>query len=178
MAGEEILYNRYGQALFEAAREEKKLEEVLEGIKLLNEEFFGNEKFYSLMVHPLISREEKKNIIGEILQKLDIGYPLDNFLYLLIDEQRMDILSRIFSRYMELYQTEKQYVHVSVETAGELSPHDKHLLIEALQKKLRKDVEIEYKINPTLLGGAYIRWQNIVYNGTVRQKLATLKEFV
>ena len=178
MASEEILHNRYAQALLEVARNEKKLDEIMQSLTLLSENFVKDKKFHSLLINPLISREEKKNIFDEILQKFKMEYPLNSFLYLLIDERREDLLHGIFLRYRDLYRIEKHRIHVYAETARELSPNEKHQLREALQKRLKKEVEIELAVKPELLGGLSIRWQNIIHNDTVQGKLSMLKELI
>lgn len=178
MESEEILSTRYAQGLFEVAKQENRLEEVMKYLQLLTESFYKDKDFYKILTHPLISREEKKSIFNEILQKFRITYPLESFIYLLIDERRENLLDGIFSSFRQFYRREKHCLHVYIETADEISSPERQMLYEALQKKFKRQIEIELSVRPDILGGIYIRLQNTVYDDTVKRKLAMLKESI
>jgi ATP synthase F1 delta subunit len=178
MPSKETLHNRYALALFEVAKKEKKLDEIMKGLEFLSEEFLKDKKFHNILLNPLVSRKEKKDIFNEILHKFKISYPLDSFLHLLVNSRRENLLHAVFLRYRDLYQLEKQLMQVYVETAMELSPHEKHLLNEALKKRFKRAVEIEATVKPKLLGGIFIRWKDIIYNDTLHGKLEQFGEII
>jgi F-type H+-transporting ATPase subunit delta len=63
-----------------------------------------------------------------------------------------------------------------VESATQLNSNLSNLLITKLKSRYGDDLTIEFKTNPTLLGGLRVKLADDVWDGSVRNRLRTLQE--
>jgi F-type H+-transporting ATPase subunit delta len=100
-----------------------------------------------------------------------------NFLQLLVQNNRLSILPEIETLFNESYASLENISEVKVVTATDVSESFRQKLKLALAKRLSSNVNIQYDINPSILGGAIISIGNQVIDGSVRGKLSRLQEF-
>ena len=65
-------------------------------------------------------------------------------------------------------------VHLTIDTAFDLSPDEQQKLIDALSKKLERKVELETTVDQSLIGGVIVRTGDLVIDASVRGKLARM----
>ena len=82
----------------------------------------------------------------------------------------------VLQDYQRLLRLEVAKRHAVVESASELNSTLSNLLITKLKARYGDDLTIEFKTNPTLLGGMRIKLGDDVWDGTVRNRLRTLQE--
>ena len=96
-----VIADRYAQALFEVGEETQTTSELYqelnELVKILNE----NNDFYSFLKSPLISSEDKKQVIQNIF-KDQLSDSMNNFLKIVIDKDRMSAIENIKKSYKNL----------------------------------------------------------------------------
>jgi F-type H+-transporting ATPase subunit delta len=78
--------------------------------------------------------------------------------------------------YQRLVRLEVEKRHAVVESATELNSNLSNLLITKLKARYGDDLTIEFKTNPTLLGGLRVKLADDVWDGSVRNRLRTLQE--
>jgi F-type H+-transporting ATPase subunit delta len=78
--------------------------------------------------------------------------------------------------YQRLVRLEVEKRHALVESATELNSNMSNLLITKLKARYGDDLTIEFKTNPTLLGGLRVKLADDVWDGSVRNRLRTLQE--
>lgn len=82
----------------------------------------------------------------------------------------------IVVRFEEIWQKEKSELAATAESARELSGATKKMLLEYLEARSgRKNITLSEKINPALLGGAILRYDNRLVDMSVKNVLANLK---
>ena len=165
----------YAEALFEAAREREELEGVLEDL----EEFVGvlreNEELQLFFYGGQITEREKRKAIDALTE--DMTLSTTNFLKVLSDNGREDILEEVLVRYEELVKEHLGKIEVEVTTAVELSDEEIDSLKERLGRILEgREVILETRVDPDLLGGAVFRFGGRMVDGSVRGQLQNLRE--
>jgi F-type H+-transporting ATPase subunit delta len=165
----------YAEALFEAAREREELEGVLEDL----EEFVGalreNEELQLFFYGGQIPEREKRKAIDALTE--DMTLSTTNFLKLLSDNGREEILEEVLLRYEELVKEHLGKIEVEVTTAVELSDEELDRLKERLGRILEgREVILETRVDPDLLGGAVFRFGGRMVDGSVRGQLQNLRE--
>ncbi|ABD83224.1 F0F1 ATP synthase subunit delta [Saccharophagus degradans] len=99
-----------------------------------------------------------------------------NFIHVLADNRRLALLPEI-SVLFDLYKAnQEKSLDVTVETAFEIDAATEKKLVEALSKKLDREVTLSTAVDKALLGGALIRAGDTVIDGSVRGRLAKLAE--
>ncbi len=97
-----------------------------------------------------------------------------NFLKLLIENNRLEVLPDIAALYEVMKSDAEGAVDVDVTSVEPVSDEYKERLAESLRKKLGRDVRMHFSIDESLIGGALIRAGDLVIDGTVRGRLDQL----
>jgi F-type H+-transporting ATPase subunit delta len=99
-----------------------------------------------------------------------------NLLAILVENDRLTALPEIAAQFDVLKALAENRVKVTLVSAVELERGVAEQVTQALQKRLGRTVELELSVDPTLLGGAIIRAQDMVIDGSVRTRLQRLAE--
>ena len=97
-----------------------------------------------------------------------------NFIRALAANKRLAFLPEIAVRYEQLRADAERTVDVTVTSAVELSATQQQHYTQAMKKRLDREVRLHCTIDPTLLGGAVVRADDLVIDGSVRAGLAQL----
>jgi F-type H+-transporting ATPase subunit delta len=82
----------------------------------------------------------------------------------------------VLKDYQRLVRLEVAKRHAVVESATQLNSNLSNLLITKLKSRYGNDLTIEFRTNPTLLGGLRVKLADDVWDGSVRNRLRTLQE--
>lgn len=171
----EIASKRYSQSLFEAALEQEKLDLVFEELAELKRVIEDNQAFFKVLEYPFITFDEKNKIIDEVFSKR-FNFIICDFLKVLIEKDRVNILNEILRDFEELYYDFKKLLKVQVITAFELKEEYKEKLILKLKEVFKQDIVIEVSIDTTIVGGLFIRAKDKIIDATVKGKLDRMKD--
>lgn len=167
---------RYAKALFEVARENGIIERVagdLGGfLRILGEE----RKLAKLLRHPGIGPEIKSDLLDEICRRMRFSRQVKDFLKLLLTKKRLGQLAEIFKDFQQMVLEFDEKVHILVECAHPLSSRSKGSLRDRLKEVLAREVVLNMKVNPALIGGLRIRFGDTVYDGSVKRRLELIRE--
>jgi F-type H+-transporting ATPase subunit delta len=165
----------YAEALFEAAREREELEEVLEELKEFVEALRESEELRLFFYGGQTPEREKRRAIDALTE--DMALPTTNFLKVLSDNGREEILEEALVRYEELVKEHLGRIEVEVTTAIELSDEEFDRIKERLGKILEgREVILHTRVDPGLLGGAVFRFGGRMLDSSVRGQLISLRE--
>lgn len=172
----ELLHDRYGRALFMCAQADGTLDKVMEELEILSAEWVEDKKFKRFFTHPLIGRDEKKNVIEKLIRRKKYCDTILDFLKVLIDNKRESLIHGVFLRYRDLYDEFRDRIRVFVETARLLTRDEKNFLREILTLKFREETHVEIKRNPELIGGISVKYRDRIYDYSIESQLRRLEE--
>ncbi len=109
------------------------------------------------------------------LEKSEIETVTRRFVELLASRQRLGLLPDIIRAYETASKKAEGVETIAVTTASEPSPHTAESIVKALEKTAGAAVEIEWKTDPTLIGGAVIRRRDTLLDASVKRRLELLK---
>jgi len=165
----------YAEALFEAAREREELEEVLGDLQEFAEALHESEELRLFFYGGQIPEREKRRAIDALTE--DMALSTRNFLKILSDNGREEILEEVLVRYEELVKEHLDKVEVEVTTAVELSEEELERVRERLGKMLEgREVILHTSVDPNILGGAVFRFGGRMVDSSVRGQLVSLRE--
>ena len=90
---------RYARAFFEIAEGEKKLEQYYNELRQFSSIVESNKDLGGFLANPVFDQESKKKVLDKIIGKLSLSKMTINFLNLLIDKRRIDVLPDIETCY-------------------------------------------------------------------------------
>ena len=165
----------YAEALFEAAREREELEEVLGDLQEFVAALHESEELRLFFYGGQIPEREKRRAIDALTE--DMTLSTRNFLKVLSDNGREEILEEVLLRYEELVKEHLGKVEVEVTTAVELSEEELERVRERLGKMLEgREVILQTSVDPNILGGAVFRFGGRMVDSSVRGQLQSLRE--
>lgn len=164
----------YGAALFEAAQEtgkkEQIMEEATEVLGILQQE----PDLHAFINYPAVSAQEKKTVIDNIFGG-KICDELLNFIYVLIDKRRTMRFENMIKVYKKLMDKEEGYSYgtvYSVEPLGETRMRE----LEADASKLfASNVRLTNEIEPKLIGGIKMLVDGKMIDISIRKKFDDLQ---
>jgi len=168
--------NRYSEALFEVAKEENKLEKVVNDLSLFNDIFQTNKEFKIVMETSAVSKEEKKEIIEDIAKKGNFDKITENFLKLLIDKSKIKFIPTIFEVFNKKYRDFIGIADYEIVSAIELDTKIINNIKQKLEEKTGKKIEIKNKVDEEIIGGIIIKTEGLIYDGSLKSHLLKIKE--
>ena len=167
----------YAEALFEAAREHDDLEDVLENLKEFAGALKESEELRLFFYGGQVPEREKRRAIDALTEGM--AGTTTNFLKVLSDNGREEILDEVLLRYEELLREHLGRIEVEVTTAVELTEEEKERIKERLAGALEgREVILDTKVDPDILGGAVFRFGGRMVDGSLRGRLMSLREEV
>ena len=165
----------YAEALFEGARERDELEGTLDDLKDFVAALEESEELRLFFYGGQIPEREKRRAIDALSQGMTLS--ARNFLKVLADNGREDILDEVLLRYEGLVKEHLGRVEVEVTTAVELSEEEISRIKERLGRLLEgREVILDTSVDPDILGGAVFRFGGRMVDSSVRGQLLSLRE--
>ncbi|MCD6385163.1 ATP synthase F1 subunit delta [Candidatus Sumerlaeota bacterium] len=156
----------YGESLLNVVTRLGKREECVKQARELIEFLERNPKFNIFLEVPNISSAEKKEVIVRSL-KGRIEQVLINLIFILIDQNRATALREVLEAFLELEEKDRGVYHAEVKTALPLDEEQRRLLQEALQEHTGFRFRISFKVDPRIIGGVFVRFEDTVIDGTL-----------
>lgn len=170
-----LISKTYGDALFELAVEENKIDVLLEEIEQLQNVLKQNEDFGRLMNHPKIIKEEKIQVAKNVFEGR-ISKELLGFLTIIISKDRYKEIDEILSYFIAEV---KKYKGIGIATVTTAVPLKEDQCKKIEQKLLDtteyKSMEMHYETDTALIGGMVIRIGDRVVDSSISTKLKELQ---
>lgn len=167
----------YGKALFDAAVELNKIDEIKEEIDQIDIILKHEQDFVSLLCNPAIPVKKKKGMIRNVFEGRVCEEVL-SFLYILIDKDRMFHYHRIVKEYLRLMDEHLGEAYGKIYSAVPLT--EKQIARFELEtgKLLKEKVKLKNKIDKSLLGGVKIMVDGKLIDASLRSRLKVLERKV
>lgn len=165
----------FASALFDLASEEHKEEAVLSDLKEIRDLFNENREYKLALLSPNITREEKKVWMKELFENSEEEV-IGNFMQILAQYNMLGQMDGIYDDYLTLYREQENIEPVKVESAVPLDEAQMEKLTAMLEKKLKKKVELQIKVDPALIAGLRIQTRDKVIDNTLSSRLNSMKE--
>ena len=169
-----LVSKTYGDARFELALEENRIDSLTEEIEAVKAILDENKDFEKIMIHPEIPQEQKLSVIEDVF-KGRVSDALTGFLRIVAAKGRYKELPGIFAYYIARVKEYKRIGIAEVTSAVPLSGAQKQKIEKRLLDTTRYEtMEIEYKVDASKIGGLLIRIGDRVVDSTISSKLAAL----
>ncbi|MCF6149131.1 MAG: ATP synthase F1 subunit delta [Candidatus Kuenenia sp.] len=161
-------------ALLETAVDKGILDQVENDLGLVSAAIVEYEDLKKMFMHPSITHKEKKDTIKTVFGESVSGLML-NFLYLLVDRRREQILELIPDVYGQVVDEKKGVIRAKVQSTIPIVGERLESLKDSLKKLTGKIVEVEVVENPQILGGLIVEVGNKMIDGSVVNRLRNLR---
>ena len=165
----------YAEALFEAARDQDELEEVYSDLGEFVTALRESEELRLFFYGGQVPERQKRRALDGLTEGMKTQ--ATNFLKVLVDNGREEILEEVLGRYEQLVKEHLGRIEVQVTTAVGLSEEQLDGLKERLARVLEgREIILETDVDPDLIGGAVFRFGGRMMDGSIRGRLESLRE--
>ncbi len=173
-----IVARRYARALFALAQKqgEKELKAYGDDLARFVDVLEGYPDLIRIFRNPVISVNEKKEVVKQLLGKIKPNKVVANFCYLLADKGRLDQLAEIQVYYAKLLDDYQGVLRGEVVTAIKLAENVRQDIVDKLEKQAGLQVVLDYKVDPEIVGGLVLKVGDKVLDASIRAQLQILKE--
>lgn len=169
-----LVSNVYGDALFELAVETGKVDAFLEEANGVMDALLANPELSQMMNHPKINKEEKLHIIESVF-KGRLSDELVGLLLMLEEKNHWNDTKAVLQYFVDRVYEYKNIGRASVTTAIELSDAQKKDVENRLLETTKYvSFNVDYKVDPQLIGGMVIRIGDRVVDSSIKTKLNNL----
>lgn len=169
---------RYSKALFELTKELGGFEDVYKDLGFIQETICKNPELANFLNNPIISKADKNEVLREIFTGKTQAKLLD-FLSLLNEENRLDLLGEIILAYKEENNRVNNILKAGVTSAIELNETQKKQIVSKLEHKFEgKTIKPEFMLNKEILGGLIVKINDTVIDLSLKNKLKNLKNMI
>jgi F-type H+-transporting ATPase subunit delta len=166
----------YATALYQAAEEEGRLEQVRHDLGEFVQAMEGSADLRQLVAAEEISDVRKTQVLMELTEGGD--ELVRNFLRLLVDKSRESELAGAHRAFVQLVEQAQGLVHVEVVSAVPLTAAMQEALRTKIGSSLHKTVELTMTVDEEILGGLRLRIGDRVADASVRHRLEKLRELL
>jgi F-type H+-transporting ATPase subunit delta len=167
---------RYAKALVDLGAGEgavDRFQVALDGVDAL---FKANPELVAVLANPAYGLDAKREILKDLLLKLDVPATVANFLFLLQERNRLAVLGQIALAYGALADERSGVVRAKVTSAMPLADAQVEGIRKALATKTGKQVQVTVAVDQSLIGGVVTQVGDKVYDGSVKTQLARIED--
>ncbi len=169
---------RYAQAFFTVAGEVKRYEEAYGELRLFTTLIGENRHLKDFLINPVFGKEDKKNVVDRILQRLALSAMTANFIRLLVEKGRIAGIEEIEDNYRKLMDEAIGIARVQVKTALPLTDDLSARLKQGIESLTGNKVEMEIEEDASLLGGVVVRVGDKLYDGSIKAQLNSMMKLL
>ncbi len=167
---------RYASALFALAQERVETAGVAEALATFDRLIVESPDMQRLVKSPVFSAEDQSRAISAILEAAGISGIAGNFIKLVSAKRRLFLVREMIADFQKLYDQARGVTRASVVSAGPLSDANIAELKETLHAIAGgKDVELNVKVDPSLLGGLIVQLGSRQVDGSLKTKLNAIR---
>lgn len=169
------LAGRYAAALFELADEQKELDTVAEELRALKSIIADSEDLRRFIRSPLYGRDQQSEAMRAILEKAGAGELARRFVLVVAHNRRLFALPQMIDAYLEELARRRGEVTAEVVAAHELSDSQTEALMAALRKVVGGKVQMDLRVDDSLIGGLMVKVGSRMIDFSLRSKLRRLE---
>ncbi|RKG99155.1 ATP synthase F1 subunit delta [Corallococcus sp. CA053C] len=168
---------RYARAILDVAAEGNRTDLVAEQLNAFADVVGHSPELSDVLLNPAYSRAQRSRVVEAVLQALPTPADpaLANALRLLVDRNRLGYLPDIARLYRDMADARAGRVRGQVTSAVPLSADAVTGLQQSLQQLTQRNVVLEMRVDPALLGGVSAQVGGTLYDGTLRTQLEQMR---
>lgn len=168
-----VVARTYAKALFDAAKEQSRVEKVREELNELVAAIEEVPELQAMIRNPELDPPAKANALAAVLE--DADELVRNFVRLVAEKGRAPILGEIAHELDALVAAEEQILNVELTTAYELSDTEAGSIVKQIEEASGRRVEANRSVDPGLIGGLVLKVGSLEVDSSVRGRLERLR---
>ena len=172
----EIVARRYGSALADVVLKTGETDVVKTELTQWSTLIDANADLHEVLSNPSIPHAQKEKLLASLLDRTKPSQTIANFLRILLKNGRLTEIAAINERFLAELEERSGIVGANVTSARELPQAERSDLQSKLEQLTGKRVNLNFSVDPNIIGGVVTRVGSTVYDGSVKTKLENLRE--
>ncbi|MEW6108385.1 MAG: ATP synthase F1 subunit delta [Nitrospirota bacterium] len=135
-----------------------------------------SKEFKSLLLNPGFSLADKEKALRPVADRIKLSEKMLKFIVHLTEVRVIAALPQIIKIATDIYLEKKKRAKATVLTPVEISKSHEERLKASLKKLIERDVDIEFVMDPSLLGGVLVKVGSTMYDSSIKGQLRLLKD--
>lgn len=173
-----IVSLRYARGLIKASKDCNEEKNVASQVAHLLNVLTDYPNLKKLLLSRTINPFAKQAIIESLAKQLELGDITRNFIFLLIKKGRIAQIEDIFLCYQDELDNQAGIRTAEVTVAKELTTSQQQQLKKKLSTLTGYRIKLKIKIFPDIIGGVIVKIGSVIYDGSLKQQLQTLKKTI
>ena len=166
---------RYATALFDLAREQNSVDAVKADLDRFDALLTESPDLLRLVRSPVFSVEEQTGALAAVLEHAGIGGLAAKFLKLVASNRRLFAVRDMVKAYRAQVAAHKGETTAAVIVAEPLKTEHLEALRAALKAVSGKDVDLDVKVDPSIIGGLVVKLGSRMVDSSLRTKLNAIR---
>jgi F-type H+-transporting ATPase subunit delta len=167
---------RYASALFSLAHDGRQTEAVAQSLSRLEALIAESPDLERLVRSPVFSAADQIKALDAIMEREGIAGIAVNFVRLVASKRRLFYLREMIRDYRKIYDASRGVTRAEATSATPLSEEN----VAALKDQLRgasggSSIDLDVKIDPSIIGGLIVRLGSRMVDGSLRTKLNAIR---
>ena len=171
----ETSVGRYSLALYELSDEAKVISEIEKQVISLVNLINNSNDLDFFIKNPTIKKEDQEKIIQQISEKFNLNKLLTKFLCYLITKRRFFYVEKILLDFIETCSKKRGEIKAELVAAKEMSENEINRIKEDLTKSFDSKIKLNFKNDPSLIGGLIIQVGSTMIDTSIRNKLQKIE---
>lgn len=166
--------SKYAEALFELALDQKLEETILIDIRFIEEIFTTHPELINILSKIQFTKSQKKDLIKDVFSQY-INPFTQNLLFILVDKNRSSILNHFVREYLHLHNKHFRIIEAIAYSVTPMTKDEIKALESSLSAKQNQTVSVLNRIDPTLISGIKVRYEDKVIDGSMKYRIESLR---
>ena len=166
---------RYASALFDLAKEGSAIDAVAADLERFDALIAASADLNRMVRSPVFSADEQIGALAAVLERAGIGGLTAKFLKLITSNRRLFAVRDMVRAYRKLVAADKGEATADVTVAEALKDEHLNALRAALKSVSGKDVDLNVKVDPTIIGGLVVKLGSRMVDTSLRTKLNAIR---
>ena len=165
----------YALALYEISKETYTLDSVEHEMNNLSKLVNESSDFKEFILSPMITKEDKKNILIKISDQNNFSETSKKFLGFIANKNRLFFLAKIIESFLNLVSNSKGELKAKLISSKKLKIEEQKKIQDEFSKDFKSSLNVSYKHDPSLIGGLIIQIGSIMVDTSIKNKLKKLE---
>ncbi len=166
---------KYARALFMSARERGLMDQAYDQCSKLQRVLEADRSLLIFLGSPKIEQEQKQELLRRVfasrLERLFI-----EFLIVLVQKHRAVYMPEVLDEFNRLVEYDRGIARATVISAVPLETTERERLTKKLEAKTDREIKLESKVEPDILGGLIVIMADEIVDGSIRHDLELMAE--
>lgn len=167
---------RYAKALLDVAVQESDPAVIERDLASITEAMKQHEELRRVMTSPGTPPSARVNIVNALTARAGVQPPVAKLLTMLAERGRLELLPDMLDVYRERLLAHSNVVRATVTSAAPLSADKVQQLAASLGGLTGKKIQLETRVDPSIIGGVVTRIGSTVYDGSIRTQLQKMRQ--